>query len=184
MNLNMNWSFYFLIFVHYAKSLSFIRYSTSYHWLRLAHYNPSSLPSSYRNGQPRPFVYVLLCEYGSILHPSNTVQALDMCERMRVRNCGHVALYQVLIDYNDKLRVFAADDWQKMKCLPSMIFLSAADKMLAKDSPLTLWTFRRIAADSRRGQNVSEPSAANTLCGQRFRWQFDLRQFIIKGIIL
>jgi len=39
---------------------------------------------------------------------------------------------------NDKLCVFAADDWQKMKCLPSLIFLSAADKMLAKDSPLTL----------------------------------------------
>ena len=45
---------------------------------------------------------------------------------------------QAEILHNDKLRVFAADDWQKMKCLPSLIFLSAADKMLAKDSPLTL----------------------------------------------
>ncbi|CAJ0938992.1 unnamed protein product, partial [Mesorhabditis belari] len=57
-------------------------------------------PNVYRNGQPRPFAYVLLCEYSSILHPSNTVQALDMCERMRVRNCGHVALYQVHTAYN------------------------------------------------------------------------------------
>ncbi|CAJ0569903.1 unnamed protein product, partial [Mesorhabditis spiculigera] len=57
-------------------------------------------PNVYRNGLPRPFAYVLLCEYGSILHPANTVQALDMCERMRVRNCGHVALYQVHTAYN------------------------------------------------------------------------------------
>ncbi|PIO75681.1 hypothetical protein TELCIR_02265 [Teladorsagia circumcincta] len=42
----------------------------------------------------RPFAYILMCEYGSILHPSNTILALDMCERLRVRNCGHIALYQ------------------------------------------------------------------------------------------
>ncbi|PIO54589.1 hypothetical protein TELCIR_24044, partial [Teladorsagia circumcincta] len=48
-----------------------------------------------RNRSPsRPFAYILMCEYGSILHPSNTILALDMCERLRVRNCGHIALYQ------------------------------------------------------------------------------------------
>ncbi|RCN52007.1 hypothetical protein ANCCAN_01795 [Ancylostoma caninum] len=48
----------------------------------------------------RPFAYILLCEFGSILHPSNTLQALDMCERLRVRNCGHIALYQVHTSYS------------------------------------------------------------------------------------
>ncbi|KJH49936.1 hypothetical protein DICVIV_03883 [Dictyocaulus viviparus] len=45
------------------------------------------------------FAYILMCEFGSILHPSNTIQALDMCERLRVRNCGHIALYQVHTTY-------------------------------------------------------------------------------------
>ncbi|EGT59928.1 hypothetical protein CAEBREN_16575 [Caenorhabditis brenneri] len=50
---------------------------------------------SHKNGvAQRPFAYILMCEYGSILHPSNTIQALDICERLRVRNCGHIALYQ------------------------------------------------------------------------------------------
>ncbi|KAK5965170.1 hypothetical protein GCK32_013391 [Trichostrongylus colubriformis] len=48
----------------------------------------------------RPFAYILMCEFGSILHPSNTIQALDMCERLRVRNCGHIALYQVHTAYS------------------------------------------------------------------------------------
>ncbi|EPB78620.1 hypothetical protein ANCCEY_02258 [Ancylostoma ceylanicum] len=48
----------------------------------------------------RPFAYILMCEFGSILHPSNTLQALDMCERLRVRNCGHIALYQVHTSYS------------------------------------------------------------------------------------
>uniref|UniRef100_A0A915D676 DUF7153 domain-containing protein n=1 Tax=Ditylenchus dipsaci TaxID=166011 RepID=A0A915D676_9BILA len=47
------------------------------------------------NGSIRTFAYVLFCEFGNILHPSNTLQALDMCERLRARNCGHIALYQV-----------------------------------------------------------------------------------------
>ncbi|KAK6754088.1 hypothetical protein RB195_013223 [Necator americanus] len=51
----------------------------------------------------RPFVYILMCEFGSILHPSNTLQALDMCERLRVRNCGHIALYQVHTAYGATL---------------------------------------------------------------------------------
>uniref|UniRef100_A0A914NLV7 DUF7153 domain-containing protein n=1 Tax=Meloidogyne incognita TaxID=6306 RepID=A0A914NLV7_MELIC len=42
-----------------------------------------------------PFVYILLCEFNSILHPSNTIAALDFCERLRSRNCGFVALYKV-----------------------------------------------------------------------------------------
>uniref|UniRef100_A0A912N0B3 UDP-Gal or UDP-GlcNAc-dependent glycosyltransferase n=2 Tax=Haemonchus contortus TaxID=6289 RepID=A0A912N0B3_HAECO len=48
----------------------------------------------------RPFAYILMCEFSSILHPSNTIQALDMCERLRVRNCGHIALYQVHTSYS------------------------------------------------------------------------------------
>ncbi|WKY09161.1 hypothetical protein Q1695_001932 [Nippostrongylus brasiliensis] len=58
--------------------------------------------SMVRNRSPssRPFAYILLCEFGSILHPSNTIQALDMCERLRVRNCGHIALYQVHTAYS------------------------------------------------------------------------------------
>ncbi|PIC24626.1 hypothetical protein B9Z55_017885 [Caenorhabditis nigoni] len=53
-------------------------------------------PTHHKNGvAQRPFAYILMCEYGSILHPSNTIQALDICERLRVRNCGHIALYQV-----------------------------------------------------------------------------------------
>ncbi|CAJ0591961.1 unnamed protein product [Cylicocyclus nassatus] len=48
----------------------------------------------------RPFAYILLCEFGSILHPSNTLQAMDMCERLRVRNCGHISLYQVHTSYS------------------------------------------------------------------------------------
>uniref|UniRef100_A0AC34R2K2 Uncharacterized protein n=1 Tax=Panagrolaimus sp. JU765 TaxID=591449 RepID=A0AC34R2K2_9BILA len=51
------------------------------------------------NGKTRMFAYVLMCEFGNILHPSNTIQALDMCERLRARNCGHIALYQVQFNY-------------------------------------------------------------------------------------
>ncbi|VDM47818.1 unnamed protein product [Toxocara canis] len=40
--------------------------------------------------------YVMMCEFGSIMHPSNHLQALDMCERLRVRNCGYVSLYQIM----------------------------------------------------------------------------------------
>ncbi|CAD5231148.1 unnamed protein product [Bursaphelenchus xylophilus] len=47
----------------------------------------------------RTFAYVVLCEFGNILHPSNTIKALDMCERLRARNCGHVGLYQVQYNY-------------------------------------------------------------------------------------
>jgi hypothetical protein len=54
---------------------------------------------SVMNGKIRTFGYVLLCEFGNILHPSNTIQALDMCERLRARNCGHIALYQVQCNY-------------------------------------------------------------------------------------
>ncbi|VDK21128.1 unnamed protein product, partial [Anisakis simplex] len=43
----------------------------------------------------RSFAYVMMCEFGSILHPSNRLQALDMCERLRVRNCGYISLYQI-----------------------------------------------------------------------------------------
>ncbi|CAD6186940.1 unnamed protein product [Caenorhabditis auriculariae] len=58
-------------------------------------------PAQNRNGiVNRPFAYILMCEYGSILHPSNTIQALDICERLRVRNCGHIALYQVHTAYS------------------------------------------------------------------------------------
>uniref|UniRef100_A0A7E4WAE0 RRM domain-containing protein n=1 Tax=Panagrellus redivivus TaxID=6233 RepID=A0A7E4WAE0_PANRE len=51
------------------------------------------------NSKSRTFAYVLMCEFGNILHPSNTIQALDMCERLRARNCGHIALYQVQCNY-------------------------------------------------------------------------------------
>ncbi|CAD5225803.1 unnamed protein product [Bursaphelenchus okinawaensis] len=47
----------------------------------------------------RTFAYVVLCEFGNILHPSNTIKALDMCERLRARNCGHIGLYQVQYNY-------------------------------------------------------------------------------------
>uniref|UniRef100_A0A0R3RT74 DUF7153 domain-containing protein n=1 Tax=Elaeophora elaphi TaxID=1147741 RepID=A0A0R3RT74_9BILA len=47
----------------------------------------------------RPFAYVLLCEFGNILNPSNRLQALDMVERLRVRNCGYISLYQVQWSY-------------------------------------------------------------------------------------
>uniref|UniRef100_A0A914E784 DUF7153 domain-containing protein n=1 Tax=Acrobeloides nanus TaxID=290746 RepID=A0A914E784_9BILA len=57
------------------------------------------------NGTNRSFAYILLCEFGSILHPSNTIQALDMCERLRARNCGHIALYQVQYNYNQPQQV-------------------------------------------------------------------------------
>ncbi|CAB3398091.1 unnamed protein product [Caenorhabditis bovis] len=61
-------------------------------------------PSNPRNGgASRPFAYILMCEYGSILHPSNTIQALDICERLRVRNCGHIALYQVHTAYSNPI---------------------------------------------------------------------------------
>ncbi|KAM3717708.1 Uncharacterized protein ACO02O_01725 [Dirofilaria immitis] len=46
-----------------------------------------------------PFAYVLFCEFGSILNPSNRLQALDMVERLRVRNCGYISLYQVQWSY-------------------------------------------------------------------------------------
>ncbi|KAI1719486.1 hypothetical protein Ddc_08698 [Ditylenchus destructor] len=51
------------------------------------------------SGPVRTFAYVLICEFGNILHPSNALQALDMCERLRARNCGHIALYQVQHSY-------------------------------------------------------------------------------------
>ncbi|KAL3985225.1 hypothetical protein ACH3XW_37740 [Acanthocheilonema viteae] len=47
----------------------------------------------------RPFAYVLFCEFGNILNPSNRLQALDMVERLRVRNCGYISLYQVQWSY-------------------------------------------------------------------------------------
>uniref|UniRef100_A0A0N5B8D6 CP2 domain-containing protein n=1 Tax=Strongyloides papillosus TaxID=174720 RepID=A0A0N5B8D6_STREA len=52
------------------------------------------------NGKKPLFEYVLLCEFGSIFHPSNTIQALDMCERLKTRNCGHISLYQVQYGYD------------------------------------------------------------------------------------
>ncbi|MFH4980035.1 hypothetical protein AB6A40_006744 [Gnathostoma spinigerum] len=55
---------------------------------------------SNRRGSSRAFAYVLMCEFASICHPSNRLQALDMCERLRVRNCGYVSLYQVQWNYN------------------------------------------------------------------------------------
>uniref|UniRef100_A0AAF5PUP6 DUF7153 domain-containing protein n=2 Tax=Wuchereria bancrofti TaxID=6293 RepID=A0AAF5PUP6_WUCBA len=45
------------------------------------------------------FAYVLFCEFGSILNPLNRLQALDMVERLRVRNCGYISLYQVQWSY-------------------------------------------------------------------------------------
>ncbi|KAH7694222.1 Protein H10D18.5 [Aphelenchoides avenae] len=54
---------------------------------------------SFMNGKNDAFAYVMLCEFGNILHPSNALQALDMCERLRARNCGHIALYQVQYSY-------------------------------------------------------------------------------------
>ncbi|CAG9533770.1 unnamed protein product [Cercopithifilaria johnstoni] len=47
----------------------------------------------------QPFAYVLFCEFRSILNPSNRLRALDMVERLRVRNCGHISLYQVQWSY-------------------------------------------------------------------------------------
>ncbi|EJD73875.1 hypothetical protein LOAG_18737 [Loa loa] len=47
----------------------------------------------------RPFAYVLFCEFGNILNPSNRLQALNMVERLRVRNCGYISLYQVQWSY-------------------------------------------------------------------------------------
>jgi len=52
-----------------------------------------------RSGDAQPFAYVLLCEFGNIFHPSNRLQALDMCERLRVRNCGYTTLFQVQWGY-------------------------------------------------------------------------------------
>uniref|UniRef100_A0A0N5B168 Ras-associating domain-containing protein n=1 Tax=Syphacia muris TaxID=451379 RepID=A0A0N5B168_9BILA len=48
------------------------------------------------------FHYVLLCEFSSIFHPSNRLQALDMCERLKVRNCGYISLYRVNINNNPR----------------------------------------------------------------------------------
>ncbi|VDN05908.1 unnamed protein product [Thelazia callipaeda] len=47
----------------------------------------------------KPFAYVLLCEFGSILNPSNRLEALNMVERLRVRNCGYISLYQIQWSY-------------------------------------------------------------------------------------
>uniref|UniRef100_A0A914WRK7 DUF7153 domain-containing protein n=1 Tax=Plectus sambesii TaxID=2011161 RepID=A0A914WRK7_9BILA len=58
-----------------------------------------STPSTSASVPGDSFAYVLMCEFGNILHPANTVQAFDVCERLRVRNCGHVALYQVQWTY-------------------------------------------------------------------------------------
>ncbi|VDN51186.1 unnamed protein product [Dracunculus medinensis] len=43
----------------------------------------------------RPFPYVVTCEFGTIFHPSNRLKAMDLCERLRIRNCGYISLYQV-----------------------------------------------------------------------------------------
>ncbi|VDK70063.1 unnamed protein product [Onchocerca ochengi] len=56
------------------------------------------LPTSKKRNY-HPFAYVLFCEFGSILNPSNRLQALDMVERLRVRNCGYISLYQVQWSY-------------------------------------------------------------------------------------
>ncbi|KAI6190131.1 hypothetical protein M3Y97_00083700 [Aphelenchoides bicaudatus] len=45
------------------------------------------------------FAYVLLCEFGQILHPTNFIQAMDMCERLRGRVCGNFELYRVQYNY-------------------------------------------------------------------------------------
>lgn len=58
-------------------------------------------PERRRSGACHSFAYVMMCEFGSILHPSNRLQALDMCERLRVRNCGYVCLYQVQWSYSN-----------------------------------------------------------------------------------
>uniref|UniRef100_A0A0N4Z4M3 DUF7153 domain-containing protein n=1 Tax=Parastrongyloides trichosuri TaxID=131310 RepID=A0A0N4Z4M3_PARTI len=56
-------------------------------------------------GKKTLFEYVLLCEFGSIFHPANTIQALDMCERLKTRNCGHISLYQVQYGYESENRL-------------------------------------------------------------------------------
>ncbi|VDD94639.1 unnamed protein product [Enterobius vermicularis] len=53
-----------------------------------------------RSGLSSVFHYVLLCEFSSIFHPSNRLQALDMCERLKVRNCGYISLYRVKHSYS------------------------------------------------------------------------------------
>uniref|UniRef100_A0A915Q4K5 DUF7153 domain-containing protein n=1 Tax=Setaria digitata TaxID=48799 RepID=A0A915Q4K5_9BILA len=58
------------------------------------HKLPAPKKTSYR-----PFAYVLFCEFGNMLNPSNRLQALDMVERLRVRNCGYISLYQVQWSY-------------------------------------------------------------------------------------
>uniref|UniRef100_A0A914HIP9 DUF7153 domain-containing protein n=1 Tax=Globodera rostochiensis TaxID=31243 RepID=A0A914HIP9_GLORO len=55
---------------------------------------PAAAPPSASSASP-DFGYVLFCEFGSILHPTNALAALDMCERLRTRNCGTVSLFQV-----------------------------------------------------------------------------------------
>ncbi|KAI3422113.1 hypothetical protein GPALN_012646 [Globodera pallida] len=55
---------------------------------------PATAPPS-AAAAPPDFGYVLFCEFGSILHPTNALAALDMCERLRTRNCGTVSLFQV-----------------------------------------------------------------------------------------
>ncbi|KAI6213337.1 hypothetical protein M3Y94_00138600 [Aphelenchoides besseyi] len=55
--------------------------------------------NSYAKDQSHSFAYVLCCEFGNLMHPNNIVQALDMCERLRARNCGQIGLYQIQYNY-------------------------------------------------------------------------------------
>jgi hypothetical protein len=45
------------------------------------------------------FAYILLCEFGQILHPANLLLAMDMCEKLNHRLCGNFALYRVQNSY-------------------------------------------------------------------------------------
>jgi hypothetical protein len=92
-----------------------------------------------------PFVYVLVCEFGNILHPSNRLQALDMCERLRVRNCGHIALYQVQCTYGgteavaptsasttdrSRLAIERATQWKQQRGLSQDMAVRSRDRSL------------------------------------------------------
>ncbi|CEF68797.1 Hypothetical protein SRAE_2000345200 [Strongyloides ratti] len=75
------------------------------------------------------FEYVLQCEFGSIFHPANTIQALDMCERLKTRNCGHISLYQVQYGYETECKNISNYQYNAFNHLSSSPLLSSSSNM-------------------------------------------------------
>uniref|UniRef100_A0A0K0E3K7 FERM domain-containing protein n=1 Tax=Strongyloides stercoralis TaxID=6248 RepID=A0A0K0E3K7_STRER len=80
-------------------------------------------------GKKPLFEYVLQCEFGSIFHPSNTIQALDMCERLKTRNCGHISLYQVQYGYETESKNISNYQYNTFNHLTSSPLISSPSKL-------------------------------------------------------